>query len=733
MRNILPTTLLIAIFALALPTRGRAQCVPFETCGEVACLFGPTILENTTWSNAGFGGNPVPGFCGTLEQDLWFPVVTDTTGMVRITLLSSNCQTGDGLQVALYTRCDTFPVACSQGALGNAGNPLVLEALVNPSQLYFLVVDGFAGDVCDFTMQTIGLAEVGGAGLLTGEVLLDTNFDCVADPSDVPVAQLPVVASGMYNGTRVTDAQGRFAFAYPTNTGFDFSVSIGALDNDLWDWCPDSYPIMPTGYPDTSHLVFLLQPIDYCTDMRIEIGLPLAFRPCQPARMKVSYCNRGTITATDAEVVLVLAPELVVEDASLPFVQTADTLRFALGDVPSLSCDQFEVTVKPLCDGELMGRTLCVEAYIFPDTFCQPVLNWSGAHVALTADCVDDTAVVFRLKNTGKFPMLNVQQYIIIEDEVVLRSGTFQLDAGDEMPVEVTANGATWRMEAGQESGHPGFSRPAVALEGCGGLTPGLINAYPLDDADLFKDIECRIVLAAYDPNIKVASPAGVGSSQTIRPNTPIEYTIYFQNTGTDTAFYVRLVDVLPPTLDPGSFRPGASSHPCSWRILGLDTLEVVFDPIILPDSATNEPASNGWFEFRIAQRPDLPNGTLLQNSAAIYFDYNAPIVTDPAWHTVGQLTVQVDDLPAHILSGWSVLGNPVGDRCTFVARRELGGEPTRFELYDQQGRLLRVEQFSGGQFVFKREQLADGMYFFRLMPAREPVFSGKLILGGRR
>lgn len=730
MKSILPLPLIVLFLTFVGSPRGFGQCLPSEQCGEINCLFGPALLASEIWNNAGFTLNPAPNFCGTLESDLWFPVMADSTGIIDITLFSSNCVSGNGMQIALYSYCDSVPVACNGGVSGGGGIPLTLTSPAVPGQLYYLLVDGFAGDICDFTLEASGLVESSNVSLLTGEVLIDNDLDCIAGSSDLPVQQVRIVASGDYNGVRFTDDQGRFRFSYPAGNGFDFSVAPAGFDNDLWEWCPDAFQVSSSGVPDTTHIAFLLQPVKLCTDLRVEMGLLPFFRPCQQTAVDVSYCNFGTQPAADATLHIRIAPELTVVSATLPYNQSGDTLLFALGDLAPFQCGALQIQVKPLCDGGLMGRTLCIEAYIYPDTPCGLPPGWSGAHVAIEAGCAD-SLVQFRLKNTGTAPMTQMQEYIIVEDEVVLRSGNFQINAGEEMLVTAPANGATWRMEAGQEPGHPGFSQPALSIEGCGGLTTGLVNAFPLDDADFFKDIECRVVIAAYDPNIKTASPAGVGSSQSIRPNTPLEYTIHFQNTGTDTAFYVRVVDVLPPTLDPASLRPGASSHPCTWRILGLDTLEVVFDPIILPDSNANEPASKGWFDFHINQRPDLPNGTQLQNSAAIYFDYNAPIITDPAWHTVSQLSVQIDDPSGPVAMNWRVLGNPLSDRCTFLAQHIPSGA-TRFELYDQQGRLRRVETFWGERFVLASEGLPAGAYFFRLIPEQGGVFSGKLVVSHR-
>ncbi|MBK7103469.1 MAG: DUF11 domain-containing protein [Flavobacteriales bacterium] len=48
-----------------------------------------------------------------------------------------------------------------------------------------------------------------------------------------------------------------------------------------------------------------------------------------------------------------------------------------------------------------------------------------------------------------------------------------------------------------------------------------------------------------------------------------IDYTIRFQNTGTDTAFFVVITDTLPSNLDPSTFHPGSSSHTHTVSISG--------------------------------------------------------------------------------------------------------------------------------------------------------------------
>ncbi|MCC6460904.1 MAG: DUF11 domain-containing protein [Saprospiraceae bacterium] len=723
-------TIFIGALALGRALPALAQCQPATDCAAVNCVFSATVLEQTAWSNSGYVGGLTQSFCGTVESSMLFVVLADSSGTIQVTLNSSNCENGNGMQMALYPDCpaNSDPVACSGGASGGASEPVVLTANTNPGQLYYLLVDGYSGDVCDFTLTTVGISDTPqDYGIISGQVLIDTNLDCLPDSTDIPTANIPVHLSGMYGSTRPTNAQGEFYFVY-TDTG---AVTLTLQDQigDLWTICADSFVVNPAVFPDSTYVQFLIQPQTFCTQMEVELSVAPFFRPCWPTRIAIQYCNTGTVAATDATVELVLPSIFTIDNTNLPIAsQTGDTLTFAVGVVPPFHCGTFFLDVHLPCTGNLLGQTFCLEAHVYPDSVCVLPSNWSGAHVELAARCLGDTLVEFTLRNTGTAAMAQEQEYIIIEDEVVLRSGNFQLGTGASMILDTMANGATWRMEAGQEPGHPGFSMPSAAIEGCGGLTPGLITVFPQNDLDKFVDIECRTVVSSYDPNLKTASPEGVGPEHLIRANTPLEYTIHFQNTGTDTAFLVRLVDVLPPTLDPLSFRPGGSSHPCTWQIVGTDTLEVLFSPIILPDSNKNELASHGWFEFSIRQMPDLPSGTLLENRAAIYFDYNDPVITDAAWHRINPLTVSIDTPNKNAAGAWALWGNPTVESCLLVAQEPVAGS-TRFELLDEQGRLLRSETFSGDRFEFQRQQLPGGLYFFRLIPERGLPATGKIIL----
>lgn len=713
-----------------------AQCdQPAENCYETVCLFTKDQLEAGPWTSAGFAADPLPvgGYCSQIQNDQWFAFVAKAD-VVEITITPSNCQDGNGIQGAVYKDCDGPALDCNGGCTGCSQEAYTLSFVAEPGTVYYLVVDGFTGDVCDFTISTIGVSNVPTAwswhyGIIEGKVLWDLNQDCLPDAGDLPAAGIKVnFEASSKQRTMPSNVDGSFKFLY-SDPG-DVVVSIDNIPGNYWGLCDSSYVVNPDSFPDTTRVNFLLTPLMSCAYMQVDLGLPPFFRACMPTGAAVKYCNTGTIAANDVFIELTVPQGLTVDSTSWPVAaQYGDTLRFEVGTVQPFQCETFYVYLKPLCDGSQLGQTKCLTAHIYPDTICP---SWTGAHVELSAQCVGDSIVRFKILNAGKLPTQPNLEYIIIEEEVVLYKKTFGLPPGDSMIIEKPANGSMWRLEAEQEPGHPGRSMPAVAMEGCTGkATPtlGLINAFRQDDADDFVDIECKEIIGAYDPNLKAASPSGVGSSHLIEQNTPIEYVIHFQNTGTDTAFLVRLRDTLPiNALDVNTFRPGASSHPCTWQIIDGRILEVLFDPIILPDSNVNERASHGWFEYSMDQKTDLPNGSYIENRASIYFDFNAPVITDAAWHTVGKFSVSIHEPTPGERSLWQVLGNPMRESCTFRAQEPITGI-SRFELSDAQGRSVRSAEFSGQQYTFERGHLVAGLYFFKIQTERDGAVAGKIVL----
>ena len=144
-------------------------------------------------------------------------------------------------------------------------------------------------------------------------------------------------------------------------------------------------------------------------------------------------------------------------------------------------------------------------------------------------------------------------------------------------------------------------------------------------------------IRCSFDPNDKQSWPDRKGEENLTLKSEHLRYTIRFQNTGNDTAFYVRLDDVLDPHLDVHSLIILDASHDVRTELCNGDTLCFIFDNIALTDSATNLAESQGYVTFTIDDLPDTPEGTVITNTAGIVFDLNKPVITNTVQNTIVQ------------------------------------------------------------------------------------------------
>ncbi len=144
------------------------------------------------------------------------------------------------------------------------------------------------------------------------------------------------------------------------------------------------------------------------------------------------------------------------------------------------------------------------------------------------------------------------------------------------------------------------------------------------------------LVSCAYDPNDKQATPEGYTDNHFILQDTELEFKIRFQNTGNAPAFDVRIDDQIDLNVfDLSSFEPQSASHSYSTIVQPDGMVQFVFNNIMLPDSNSNEPESHGFVIYKIRTKQVLEIGSVLNNTAAIFFDDNPPIITNTTQHTI--------------------------------------------------------------------------------------------------
>lgn len=178
------------------------------------------------------------------------------------------------------------------------------------------------------------------------------------------------------------------------------------------------------------------------------------------------------------------------------------------------------------------------------------------------------------------------------------------------------------------------------------------------------EDILSQIIVCAYDPNDKTVAPLGTDEVGYIDVNTEwLEYIIRFQNTGTDTAQHIIIEDLLDANLDVLTLDVLSSSHDMNYAFED-DLVSFDFDNIMLPDSGTNFVASQGYVQFRIKIIEGLEVGTVIENSADIYFDFNPPITTNATINTLFDCETILEnvELPINVCFGQPIDGTTIGE-----------------------------------------------------------------------
>lgn len=137
--------------------------------------------------------------------------------------------------------------------------------------------------------------------------------------------------------------------------------------------------------------------------------------------------------------------------------------------------------------------------------------------------------------------------------------------------------------------------------------------------------IHKETVMGPYDPNHITANVEGIvkGSPK------PINYTVEFQNLGTDTAFNVTIVDTIPSKFDVYSIKLlSASSNNISATIKGA-VVSFKLNQVRLTPKTFDEAKSKGFISFSIELKDTLKIGEQVKNKAGIYFDYEDEVVTN--------------------------------------------------------------------------------------------------------
>lgn len=705
---------------------------------------------------------------GSQPNPVWFYIEIQTSGSINLELTNSAAVDLDYLLWGPFNNLNDANNAC--GNLGNGGllsgnivdtcsysgavTEFVTISNATAGSIYILLVTNFSNQPTNAALtQLAGTGSLTcsntlGDGFISGTVYDDTNNNCLQDSSENGFAgRLLRIQPGNYMTT--TNQWGEYAFCGLSIDSYTVELLV---DTFYWTSCPMSglrTPQIINATDTISGQDFGLTTNNACYDLHTDIS-SIVLRPCFSNNTVSIYYNnnhQSNINADSVEIIVTLDTALFPISSNIPWTSVSgNEYTFYVGTLAPGQYGTIHMTCSLSCATPI-GATLCLESRVSPADPCAilhhqdsvvvtlPCSNvWDRSSLMVTGTCVNDSLACFTIYNTGDYGTGDMQCHRPIRvylDTALYLLDSLSLTGGDSLVFCFPANGHTWRLEVDQHPMHPGNSHPNAVVERCGNLaaiaanwTPGLVNQFPQDDANPNIDIDCIQTSASWDPNDKRGFPLGRTEAHLIRSNTDLEYIIRFQNTGTDTAFTVVLQDALPPELEILSVESGVSSHSYTFNIQQNNVLEWRFENILLPDSTTNLDASQGFVSFKVKQVPNLAEGTFIHNNARIYFDFNAPIITNLSEHQIDNSTTlvitSVDPIGSKAVQAWDLTVYPNPVRQTIYLESVLNLEKIR--LISIEGRVLQEVQPNKLQTSLDVSTLPQGIYFLEIYSPKGKV-----------
>jgi Secretion system C-terminal sorting domain len=229
-------------------------------------------------------------------------------------------------------------------------------------------------------------------------------------------------------------------------------------------------------------------------------------------------------------------------------------------------------------------------------------------------------------------------------------------------------------------------------------ITQNGIDELPADNSFAYKEV----VVANYDPTrITCLEGATIDASNI---GDYLHYIVNFENTSTTAIENVVVkMEIDPTQFDINSLQVLNASNEVYARIKA-NTAELIFK-----SANVGGPGGHGNILLKIRTNNLLQEGATIINVANIYFDYEAPVVTDDVTTTFANLKASVYELDASI----SIYPNPSASQITINSQTSI----KNIQLYDAQGRILQSS--IGAKNTIDISEKAKGVYFLKITTSK--------------
>jgi len=382
----------------------------------------------------------------------------------------------------------------SEGIFATADGGFIIAATTIPEQTAYLIKTDGQGNVFNSKIQ--------------GKIGYDENNNCQVEQEENGVRNRLVKAeSSDRTYYAVSDIQGNYEFSLPADT---YTISVQTAGT-YWENCQD-YTARLGATEENQTVDIALQAAVQCPLMSVDIQTS-RLRKCIANTYRVAFCNEGTLDANAAYVEIAFDEYLTIDSASVDYMQIGDQLfSFNIGDVALNECGAFKVHTTLSCsDAVTLGQNHCVTANIFPDSICTPTNPlWDGSEIITKSRCEGDS-LIFVIQNIGESDMETPLQYIVIQDQIILRTVPFELPANDSIRLSFPADGRAYTVFSQQSNFLNTNAYPSSYIADCTNTT-AYNNQLPTNDTEPTKSVFCLENVNSFDPNDKQAKIQGIGN-----------------------------------------------------------------------------------------------------------------------------------------------------------------------------------------------------------------------------
>jgi len=146
-----------------------------NTCADALLL--TDELNGYCGNTGGYTDEPdeVPGFCAFIENNSWIAFIANDTE-IELELTSFNCASSMGIQAQILetTDCINFSFVSNCWNPGSEATGSLTASNLTPGETYYLMIDGWNGDICDYTISVV-------SGVETTSVTASDAIICVGD------------------------------------------------------------------------------------------------------------------------------------------------------------------------------------------------------------------------------------------------------------------------------------------------------------------------------------------------------------------------------------------------------------------------------------------------------------------------------------------------------------------------------------------------------------------------